>query len=140
DVTRADGGARPAHCRVVGGHEAWRPGQAGKPHARKATAAQIVIGSAVARIDPRLYVFWQFHCLVSFVRRSASHGFALGLTGSLSNSSLTPSGIVMAVTGLPLASACLTSVRMLGLRVFGGRAASGAGQRAARSSADTSRP
>src|SRR5262249_16860809 len=68
-------GAWPAHRRLIGGHEAWRPRQTGQAGARIAGAAEIVVRSAVA-VDPRLHVFRQFHCLLSFVWSSASHGFS----------------------------------------------------------------
>src|SRR5262249_24080867 len=85
--------------------------------ARKATAAKVVMRSALA-VDPRLHVLRQLHCLVSLVRNSSSgHGFS-GAAGSVPKSSLvTPSAnVVMAVTVLPVAfSARSTSGRRRGL-------------------------
>src|SRR5262249_31381086 len=80
NAPRADGGAGAAHRRFIGGHERWRPGQAGKTRLRITTASQIVIGAAVALIDISLHALRQFHCLVSF-RRAASHGLS-GAAGS----------------------------------------------------------
>src|SRR5262249_36312683 len=118
DAARADGGARPAHRRLIGGHGARRPGQAGQAHAREATTAQIVIRAIVAPIDPRLHVLRQLHCLVSLLRNSSGgHGFSISTGSGLLKSSLVPSGKVMLVTGLPVAfSACAIILLMLGRR------------------------
>src|SRR5262249_53720780 len=56
DAARADGGARLAHRRLIGGHEARRPRHSGQTRLRITTAAQIIIGAAVAAIDISLHV------------------------------------------------------------------------------------
>ena len=92
DAARADGGTRTAHRRFIGRHESRRPRQTGQADARETTAAQIVIGSVVAAIDPRLHVFWQLHC---FTLRSASHGFSSAVdSGSPITTTTVLSGLI----------------------------------------------
>ena len=102
DAPRADGGARTAHRRLVCRHEARRPRQAGKLHERIAASAEIAMRATIA-IDPRLHVFRELHCFVTL--RSASHGLLASVASTLPKCSVTPSGVVMLVTFLPLRSA-----------------------------------
>src|SRR6516164_11024270 len=120
DAARADGGARASERGLIGGHEARRPGQSKQAHAREATAAEIVIRSVVATIDPRLDELRQLHFFVSFFLSSASHGFSGSADSGLPKSSLVPSGSVTDVT--PAAFAWSTSLPMLGLRGLRGLA------------------
>src|SRR5262249_11485643 len=74
---RTDGGARPGQRGLIGGHEGRRPGRTRQAHARKATAAEVIVGAAVTLIDPMLHIFREFHCFVTL--RSASHGLVASL-------------------------------------------------------------
>src|SRR5262249_39531807 len=65
-------------------------------------------------IDISLHVFRKLHCFVTL--RSSSHGLFAALGSGSPKLMIIPSGVVMLVTRLPVFSARLTSVAMLGLR------------------------
>ena len=112
-AARADGSARPGQRGLVCCREARQPGQAGQAHARTATAAEVVVGAAIAIIDPRLHIFRQLHCFT--LGRSASHGL-LTSDGLVSSKwGMVPSGVVTLVTVRPVFSARLTELSVLKL-------------------------
>src|SRR5262249_40186317 len=118
DAPRADGGPRPAHRFLIFEHEGRRPRQTAQTHGGITTTAQIAVGEAGLFIDKGMTKFriTARHCCFT-LSRSASHGFVASVGSGSPKCSVVPSGVVMLVTALPVAfSACVTSVRSVGLR------------------------
>ena len=74
-------------------------------------------GPATVAIDPSLNVFGKLtpHCFVT-LKSSSGNGLLVSVGSPLPKCSVTPSGVVMLVTVLPLRSAAAIVLGMLGLR------------------------
>ena len=84
----------------------------------KSTATQVVVGAAVAFIDPSCTYFGKLHCFVTL--RSSSHGFLFPSPGSPWPKLNVAPSLVVLLTGRPLFSKPLTRRGTLLRRGFAG--------------------